>query len=79
MAGETDADGADADHPPHSGRSNESAPGWKNAVVNAILAIAEARAAAVELGLDGEPADGSNCKKRDSEKAYAGWPHGIDQ
>lgn len=25
----TDADGADANHPRHSGRSNESAPGWR--------------------------------------------------
>jgi hypothetical protein len=27
--GATDADGADANHPPHSGRSNESTPGWR--------------------------------------------------
>jgi hypothetical protein len=26
---ETDADGADANHSPHSGRSNESTPGWR--------------------------------------------------
>ncbi|HET9904098.1 MAG TPA: hypothetical protein VFQ27_10415 [Xanthobacteraceae bacterium] len=26
---ETDADGADANHPPHSGRGNESTPGWR--------------------------------------------------
>lgn len=27
--GETDADGADANHPPHSGRRNESTPSWR--------------------------------------------------
>ncbi len=27
--GETDADGADSNHPPHSGRRNESTPGWR--------------------------------------------------
>ncbi|HXF87791.1 MAG TPA: hypothetical protein VNK48_05510 [Xanthobacteraceae bacterium] len=56
--GETDADGTDANHPPHSGRGNESSPGWsglEDAIVNAILAIAEARAAGVQVAIDGDP------------------------